>query len=297
MVIVQLLGGMGNQMFQYALGKHLALLNRAELKLDTSILLNWTPGKHAVNRGFDLDIFNLSPVFASKKEIKKYHTDGFPVLDKVFFKLREKLQGNRMTKEKHFHFDPAVLQAGGDLYLAGTWQSYKYFEAIEEEIRKDFAFSLPLSPAAEALKQQLVQTNSVCLNVRRTDYVSVAATSSIMAPVGIGYYKKALRKMQELQGDFSVFVFSDDIEWCRTNLAFIEQPVTFVDHSYAGRKFSDYLQLMAACKHYIIPNSTFAWWGAWLNGSSSKTVIAPVEWFNDPSVSSADLIPSSWIRL
>lgn len=297
MVITQLLGGMGNQMFQYALGKHLALLNGSELKLDTSILLNWTPGKHAVNRGFDLDIFNLVPVFASAGEIKKYHTDGFPVMDKVIFKIREKLGANRMTKEKYFHFDPAVLEVKGDIYLAGTWQSYKYFEAIEAGIRKDFEFKLPLSEAAAALTQEIRDVNSVCLNVRRTDYVTVAATSSIMAPVSIDYYKKALQKMQELRGDFNVFVFSDDVEWCRNNLSFITQPVSFVDHNYAGKKFGDYLQLMKACKHYIIPNSTFAWWGAWLNEDVFKTVITPQAWFNDNTINTGDLIPDPWIKL
>lgn len=297
MVIVQLLGGMGNQMFQYALGKQLALLNRTELKLDTSILLNWTPGKHAVNRGFDLDVFNLEPVFASPKEIKKYHTDGFPVMDKVVFKIREKISGNRVTKEKHFHADPVILDARGDIYLAGLWQSYKYFKAIEEQIRKEFTFRWPLSEASSALLQQIKQANAVCLNVRRTDYVTVAATSGTMAPVSLDYYKQALQKMQELRGDFSVFVFSDDIEWCRENLSFITQPVTFIGHEYAGKKFSDYLQLMIACSHYIIPNSTFAWWGAWLNPDPDKTVIAPQQWFNDPSVNTRDLIPAEWIRL
>lgn len=297
MVIAQLLGGMGNQMFQYALGRQLAVLNRSELKLDTSILLNWKPGKHGVNRGFDLDVFNLEPVFATRRDIRKYHSDDFPFAEKVIFRIREKLFGNQVTKEPHFHFDPSVLQARGDIYLAGTWQSYKYFQAIEAEIRKDFSFRWPLSEASAALLQQIRQTNAVCLNVRRTDYVNVASTANIMAPVSIDYYKRALQQMQELRGDFSVFVFSDDIEWCRTNLSFITQPVTFVGHEYAGKKFSDYLQLMIGCHHYIIPNSTFAWWGAWLNADRSKTVIAPQQWFNDRSMNAGDLIPEAWIKL
>lgn len=296
MVITQLLGGMGNQMFQYALGKHLALINNTELKLDTSILLNWKPGKHKVNRGFDLDIFDLNSEFASRKEIRSYHCDGFSIPEKVLFKLKEKIQGNEATKEKYFHFDPSVLQLSGNIYLSGNWQSFRYFAAIEGEIRKDFSFRLPLSQKALELMRTIQELNSVCLNVRRTDYVSVAETSEVMATVNLEYYNLALKELENKIGEFQVFVFSDDLEWCRTNLSFIRQAVYFVNHTYAGKKFGDYLQLMVACKHYIIPNSTFAWWGAWLNRDPSKIVVAPQIWFKDKSVKIDDLIPPEWIR-
>ncbi len=290
------MGGMGNQMFQYALGKHLALINNTELKLDTSILLNWKPGKHKVNRGFDLDIFDLNPTFASRKETGSYHCDGLSIPEKVLFKIKEKIQGNETVHEKHFHFDPSVLQLRGNIYLSGNWQSFKYFAAIEGEIRKDFSFKLPLSKEASELKQTIQESKSVCLNVRRTDYVSVAETSEIMATVSVEYYHLALKELENRIGEFQVFVFSDDLDWCRTNLSFTRQTVHFVDHSYAGKKFSDYMQLMAACKHYIIPNSTFAWWSAWLNRDPSKVVIAPKVWFKDKSVKTDDLIPPHWIR-
>jgi len=298
MVTVQLLGGMGNQMFQYALGRHLALLNGTELKLDTSILLNWSPGKHAVNRGFDLDIFQLEPHFASRKETLAYHADGASVPQKILYRLKKQFTGDLRTTEPFFHYHSDILKLKGDIYLAaGTWQSYRYFEEIAGTIKQDFSFKLPLTAHAETMHEKIKQRISVCLNVRRTDYLTVANTAEAMANVPIDYYSRALKAMQEMVGAFEVFVFSDDMDWCKANFGFIEQPVHFVDHSYADKKFNNYLQLMKACNHYIIPNSTFAWWAAWLNSRADKRVIAPLQWFNDPSVNTNDLIPPSWKRL
>ena len=297
MVIVQLLGGLGNQMFQYALGRQLARLNDAELKLDTSILLDWRVGKHAVNRNFDLDIFSLTPAFAGKEDIAPYHTTGMRLPEKIFYTVKRKLNGRQIMREQFFHFDASILDLRGDIYLSGTWQSYKYFEQIDPIIRHDFEFIIPMSAHALKLAQQINKVQSVCLNVRRTDYISAAATAKTMGVIGLDYYKEALSLMKEWVGDFEVFVFSDDIVWCVENLNFIEQPVFFVDHHYAGLKFSDYLNLMRQCKHYIIPNSTFAWWGAWLNQDASKKVIAPKHWMNDPAINTNDLIPGTWTRL
>ena len=297
MILTQLLGGMGNQMFQYAVGKHLAILNNTELKLDKSILINWAPGKHAVNRDFDLDIFNLEPNFLGKKEILGYHSDGASLHEKIFHKIRKQLTGKVTTTEQYFHFNPEVLQLKGNVYLTGTWQSYKYFEDIENEIKKDFAFRFPLNENSCKLFDKIKNTQAVCLNVRRTDYITVANTASTMAAVSMDYYKTAIQEMKKMIGEFEVFIFSDDIEWCKNNFGFINSPVEFVDYSHAGKKFGNYLRLMMACKNFIIPNSTFAWWAAWLNADEQKKVIAPVKWFNDASVNTNDLIPEQWIRL
>lgn len=298
MIVVQLLGGMGNQMFQYALGRRLALLNNTALKLDTSILLDWSPGRHSLNRDYDLNIFNIEGAVASPHDIAPYNSQLMNVLNKLLFKIKQKLFGSKITRERFFHFDENILKLTGNLYLAGTWQSYKYFEPIADIIRKDFSFKEMPSTKTLLLKDQINSNISVCLNVRRTDYITVKSTSDILSFTGIDYYRKALEAMEERIGNFNVFVFSDDIQWCRENLGFIQQPVTYVDYEYAGKKFSEYLYLMSSCHHFIIPNSTFAWWGAWLSSSSNeKIVITPRKWLNDPTINTADLIPDNWLKL
>ncbi len=297
MIIVQLLGGMGNQMFQYALGKHLSIKNNAALKLDTSTLLDWAPGRHLVNRSFDLDIFNINIEIATKKDISRYSTQLMTRPEKVIFHLKRKLNINPAYKEKAFNYDEAVLQLKDDQYLAGLWQSYKYFEEIDTQIRSDFQVKEPISNNSAEIEQQIKQTNSVCINIRRTDYVSVKQTADVLGFIGLEYYRDAIGLLKNKITDLNIFVFSDDIEWCKQNLNTGTIPITYVDHSHAGKKFGDYFQLMQACKHFIIPNSTFAWWAAWLNTSKNKIVIAPKKWMNDTSINTKDLVPASWIRI
>ena len=297
MVIVQLLGGMGNQMFQYACGKQLALNNDTDLKLDTSILLDWTPGRHLVNRGFDLDIFKLKPAFANKKEIAPYNTQLMSKAGKIYFHLKKKIGISPAHKERFFHYDASVLQLKGTQYLAGLWQSYKYFQNISDIIRDDFTITKKIDDNCTALLFQIKNCNSVCVNVRRADYINVKQTADVMGFTGIEYYNNALEVMKNKIKDPQFFIFSDDLNWCRENINIAGFPVTFVDHSFAGEKYSSYFQLMIACKNFIIPNSTFGWWAAWLSTSYEKSIIAPAKWFADNSIDATDLIPSSWIRI
>lgn len=297
MIITQLLGGMGNQMFQYALGRHLALKNSLPLKLDTSILLDWSPGRHHVNRGFDLDIFELAPLFATKTDIAPYNSQLMTKSEKIFFHSKRKLGLVKINKEKSFEFDKSILTLQGNQYIAGLWQSYKYFEAIEEIIRQDFKIKIPLVDKALVLLSKIKSCNSVCINIRRTDYVFVKPTADALGFIGLEYYKKALAILMSRISQPEIFVFSDDIEWCREHIQAGMNPIVYVDHSYAGEKFSDYFQLMKACKHFIIPNSTFGWWAAWLNENLNKLVIAPEKWMNDTSIKTKDLVPPSWISV
>lgn len=297
MIIVQLLGGMGNQMFQYALGKHLAIKNNATLKLDTSTLLDWSPGRHLVNRSFDLDIFHFNAELATKKDISHYTTQLMTRREKVIFHLKRKMGVDPAFKEKSFCYDEAVLKLKGDQYLSGLWQSYKYFEGIDKIIRNDFQVKAPVENNSAAILQSILQTNSVCINIRRTDYVSVKQTADVLGFIGLEFYKDAIELLRSKVNELNIFVFSDDINWCKENLKTGSLPTTFVNHTHAGEKFGNYFQLMQACKHFIIPNSTFAWWAAWLNTSDKKIVIAPKKWMNDPSINTSDLIPASWIRI
>lgn len=289
MIITELMGGMGNQMFQFALGRHLSLINETSLQLDLAYLLDRTPREGFVFRNYDLDIFNINVEFAPKRFSDTYGVYRGRIssrLNKLLFKQL------RYRKETGMRFDPTLLKEKDDLYLSGFWQSEKYFQGINEVIRKDFTFIAPISTNATQLKEKIQSTNSVCLNVRRGDFV----TNPVHGTMGTDYYSKALARMKQDIVDPVVFVFSDEIEWCKENLI-IESETHFVTHEYAGEKFRDYLELMSTCKNFIIPNSSFAWWGAWLCTSDKKIVIAPKTWFQDSSLNFQDVVPETWIRI
>jgi len=292
MIIVRLDGGLGNQMFQYAFGRRLAIEHSCPLKLDiTPFSLPPSRKGHHVPRKFDLDVFKIDPVFATPDEIREFSRySSYDLVDKVV----RKLFGFKKTVllEPHFHFSEGAYNSSADVYLIGYWQSARYFQEIEAIIREDFTFADPLSEAASQMLSPIVAANSVCLNVRRGDFV----VNPFHGTYGNKYFEEADRVLNRRLKDYHYFVFSDDIEWCIENIK-LDVPTTFVTHEYAGPKFQDYLRLMSTCKHFVIPNSSFAWWAVWFNQEPDRIVIAPRNWFQDPSYDTSDLIPSEWIRI
>lgn len=250
MIITRLRGGLGNQMFQYAAGRAAALRKNASFAINTT----WfdSPGAQNPKRAYDLGIFAIEPRIASRRQI---------FLSKI---------------------------TGG--YMDGFWQDEKYFRDAEAAIRRDFRFRDPIPAASAALLGSIQSGESVCINVRRDDFIKDGKF------VGVSYYERGVREILKTKPDASFFVFSDDMEWCRANLGFIPR-VTFVGHEHAGSKFGAYLQLMTFCKHFIIPNSTFGWWAAWLSHNPGKIVIVPTEWSQGGGVSTNDIIPAGWTRI
>jgi hypothetical protein len=175
-------------------------------------------------------------------------------------------------------------------YLDGFWQDENYFRSIEKTVREDFTFRNPIPAQSAALFASITAAESVCINVRRDDFIKDGKF------VGVSYYERGVEEILKTKPAAAFFVFSDDIEWCRTNLGFIPR-ATFVGHEHAGPKFRAYLQLMTACKHFIIPNSTFGWWAAWLSPHPDKTIIVPKEWSQGGGISTNDIIPAGWIKL
>jgi hypothetical protein len=187
-----------------------------------------------------------------------------------------------------------LLIDGGSVLLDGYWQSPFFFSEFEEQIRKDFEFINKVENETGEIKEMLElinSKNSVMVNVRRTDYLN----TSFHGVMGLDYLNQSKEIIESKVENPHYFIFSDDVEWCRENIQF--ENMTLVDHRYKGEKFGFYLQLMSKCKHFIIPNSTFAWWAAWLNTDEEKVVIAPKQWFTDNNINTADLIPSNWIRI
>lgn len=282
MVIVELSDGLGNQMFQYAFGRHLSLRRRDRLVLFTGRFLQ--PRK----RQYGLGAFAISGDVVCDLDCLR----GIPTVWKV--------------REMDMAFDEEVLRATcANLILNGCWQSERYFVKVAATIRQDFRFTAPIAPEHAELAQAIAQTASVCLHVRRTDYLLPQDTKGF---IGVDYYVKAVHTIRSIVSNPVFYVFSDDIGWCRANLP-IDCLHRFVspDRRTCDGTVSD-LQLMTACKHFIIANSTYSWWGAWLGSFEQKCVVAPQRWYRDdpqtvwdPVASklkrSVDIIPERWLRV
>ncbi|MBC7981513.1 alpha-1,2-fucosyltransferase [Candidatus Parcubacteria bacterium] len=289
MIISELMGGMGNQMFQYAFGKQLAIKNGSKLNLDICFLKSRKFRPNFVYRNYDLEIFNIEERFVSESISEKYGLDRVPRrgIRKLFdFKKLKYFQ------EPNMSFHPEALLLMDDTYISGYWQSERYFKDIEEQIRADFSFKEPISSKGQGLAETISGSQSVCLNVRRGDFL----TDPILGVIAPEFYQNAVSEISRKLPAFTIYVFSDDIEWCCHNLTF-NAPTQFVTHEFAGKKFRDYLELMILCKHFVIPNSTFAWWAAWLSKSSEKTVIAPKNWFRQKELNNHNIVPDSWITI
>ena len=297
-IITLLLGGLGNQMFQYAVGRSLSLKYGVPLKVDTSILLDHRPGVHAVNREYDLDIFNLQVDAATWNERLRYNAHSLSLPLKAVNRIANQVLGDRVRREPSFGFDMKLLiEAACPRYISGLWQSPRYFEDIKDQIKEDFTFKSILPNELCNLGARISRKNSVCLHVRRGDYVSVKSNNETIGFIGKNYYREALLQLRRQTDIAHIFVFSDDIEWCRRELHWIEYETTYVEHFTPGKRHAVDLHLMTMANHYIIPNSTFSWWGAWLSPQKQKCVIAPRDWFKDRSLDTSDLCPLDWIRI
>ena len=290
MIIVKLQGGLGNQMFQYATGKALSIKHKTPLFLDHTFIEDRTPRKDFVYRNYDLDIFNLKAERASNKELKDFFSP-LPKWNKISFqKTRDVYQ---VITEPNFLYNPELVNKKGNLYLDGYWQSPSYFNAVATEIGNDFQFKNPVSSGKEKELLSEIETNdSVMINIRRTDYLTEAAQTLLGNVRGIEYINQGIELLRSKIKNPKFYIFSDDIEWCKKHIRLENSFI--VDHSFAGNKFSNYLQLMISCHHFIIPNSTFAWWSAWLAPYNSKVIIAPKNWFATEPI---NIVPPEWIKI
>ncbi|MEM8906560.1 MAG: alpha-1,2-fucosyltransferase, partial [Bacteroidota bacterium] len=291
MIITRLKGGMGNQMFQYAFGKSMATALQTDFQLDLTSLLDRSK-KDFVHRNYDLDIFELTPNFNFNPSVLKWlYRLKSSSITRMVKKYVE--GGQQYIKEGHFHVVQSLIEQPQDrAFYDGWWQSETYFRTVAPEIRKAFRFKTPVLEAARPLLEKIEQHNSICLNVRRTDFLKVDTLNT----TNLAYFERGAQYLAERITEPHFFIFSDDIEWCQKNIQ-LPHPIQVVGHEIKGRKFGNYLQLMKACKHYIIPNSSFAWWAIWLNERPEKIVVAPKNWFNDPDINTTDLVPSNWVRL
>ena len=188
-----------------------------------------------------------------------------------------------------------MFELKGDIYIEGYWQTEKYFKNIEHTIKKDFTFKTKPDKNNQSLLNQIKNCNAVAIHVRRGDYVKNPVANRILGVCNLDYYNKCINLIIRKINNPHFFIFSDDPKWTINNLN-IDFPATYVSHNGSDKGYED-LRLMSNCKHQIIANSSFSWWGAWLNNNPNKVVMAPKKWFNDLSINTEDLIPESWVKI
>ena len=283
-VIVRVTGGIGNQMFQYATARAVAIRNDGELLLDIRELFK--PGQ----RRYSLSQFRIAARIADFSELPPTRHS------KIGYGLWYLFGSNpRLVKERGLALNKNILTLGLGCYLQGYFQSEKYFVDCAQAIRQEFQFkSPPPNEINVILLKQMLSENSVSLHVRRGDYLT-SSNFDIFAKCSKNYYRSAISLIAKRTGSLVIYVFSDDPNWARDNLRF-EFPMIVLDHNQGEMDYED-LRLMSSCRHNIIANSTFSWWGAWLNRNPNKIVIAPRVWFAPGIDDNLDIIPPYWIRL
>ena len=301
MKIVKVAGGLGNQMFQYAFARALEARSGEEVYLDTSTY-EYMPA----HNGFELGrLFAVKYKVAREEDVRRLGTRPRSLLSK----LRRKYCTKRTHYiDREFRYDPKVFTLEGDRYLEGYWQSEKYFAPIADSLRREFEFISDPGPQNRQILEEAEKACSaktprrhelVSVHVRRGDSLKLQETQVCTE----AYYRNAfgLARQRFVRPHF--LVFSDDLSWCRANLGLGKDDATFVDWNRGADSWRD-MWLMSRCGGHIIANSSFSWWGAWLDPNPDKLVIVPDRWslarhgpFSYYRYDFSDIVPESWVRV
>lgn len=254
MIIPQIIGGLGNQMFQYAVGRTLALERDVPLRLDISAFANY-----GLHQGFELStVFNCSPDIATKEDIQNilgWRTNIAMSRNMLMRRLVAILPGTKFIIEPHFNYWSEINDVPQNCYLVGYWQSEKYFQAAAEVIRNDFTFKSPLISRNAELANRIANVNAVSLHVRRGDYAENKKTNAMHGLCSVDYYRAAIQYVTGKVERPCFFIFSDDIAWAERNLK-MDFPCQYIDHNQGAESYND-MRLMSLCKHHIVANRLF----------------------------------------
>lgn len=295
MIIVKIIGGLGNQMFQYAAGRRAAYVNNTDLRLD---ITGYEKQEGMARRKYLLNIFRIRENFANDKEIQQLKKQKHSYFFRTFPWLASRIAPFyrwSYIQERYFHFDPFLLTTKDNSYIEGYWVSEKYFKDIENVIRREFSFKTNPIGLNKRLIDEMCSVQSVSIHFRRRDYLTSKKTRDRHGVCSLEYYQTAIRFISQQISRPHFFVFSDDPNWVKNNFL-LRYPMRRIHHNLGSNDCED-LRLMSMCKHNIIANSTFGWWAAWLNQHKEKIVVSPKKWFNTPSINTNDVVPSAWIRL
>jgi hypothetical protein len=295
MIIVQITGGLGNQLFQYALGRALAEKSGDKLLLDISSY-SWDK-----LRKYELSPFLINASIAKVEDIEFTKSSKITFFDRLFLKIFGKeipYYRKAFVKEPSFSFDINFSNyRTSNVYLEGYWQSENYFSFIRSQLLKEIwcdenKFSKKFIDYKKVISQS---SCSISIHVRRGDYVSNSETTAFHGLCDLDYYLNAIHLIEQTISNPFYYVFSDDKEYVREIFGSMEN-VCFIEK--LSFDFEE-MFLMSLCKHNIIANSSFSWWGAWLNQHEDKKVIAPKKWFNDPlmQLQTKDILPDCWCKI
>lgn len=291
-VLARLIGGLGNQMFQYATGRALAERHGVPLLLDASGFA------HYELRRYELAELSIQSRVATEDELARAGVVAITptLLNRVKRKLGMQRPAN-VLREGSFTYDARIEGVQAPVYLDGYWQSERYFVGIADMLRKEFTLNAPTDSANADMASRIAAAGNkaVSLHIRRGDYVNNPHTAQYHGVCSLDYYRAAVEHVAARVADPHFFIFSDDHAWVSENFR-LSHATTLVDVNGADRGVWD-MALMKACGHHIIANSSFSWWGAWLNPAVDKIVVAPERWFAGASHDTSDLIPSTWVRL
>jgi hypothetical protein len=291
MIVVRIHGGLGNQLFQYAVGRHLSLATRQGLALDVGFA-NPDP----------LGAFGLTPFRIVGRILpNSAHTFWLGPVSRVVERVQRAIPSamsmaalHRVFIQQGPRFDDRLLKIRGSAYLVGNWQSFKYFSGSGDVLARELQLGGEADGENAQILAQIRGSGSVGVHVRRGDYVRNPKIASAYAVCDTAYYERAREIVLRRRPDARFFVFSDEIEhvskqlghWART---------TFVGNNPPSARHEDF-RLLTNCRDFIVANSSFSWWAAWLGRDSEKTVVAPAVWANDPEWDTDDIVPPDWIR-
>ncbi len=287
MVIVKIYGGLGNELFQYALYRKLQSLGK-EVFCDIQMLepirqKNWPT----------IDIFpNINIPVAGEENRKKFGDVSRSIPARFRRKLRRK-KSHVYEERKPKHFQPEVFEMN-QVYLEGYWQSERYFSDIREQLLKDFSFPSVTDRRNQELVSKMEKEISVSVHIRRGDYLEGKNREIYGGVCTDTYYHNAVSYFKKKYPDAHFYFFSNDPAWVTGRYQGID--MTVVDWNQGINSYWD-MYLMSKCNHNIIANSSFSWWGGWLNCYKNKEVIAPMFWFNPQYNTAEDIVCREWIKI
>jgi hypothetical protein len=289
MNIVNIIGGLGNQLFQYAFGKYLEKEMKYDVKFDVHTN---RVGENFTSRDLDISKLNVQFAIASQADIKNFKFWDKGVLWRIERKVAQKnfLFSKRYIVQENAH---SILKNTPDnVYYDGYWQSYEYVDSVRETLLNEIKVSEIFYENYRSLLNEFESFDSVAIHIRRGDYINIKVNAKLFEVCDMDYYDKAIKLIKSTLPNAKFYIFTQDLEWAKENFSLDKFKIV------EGNSAIDDMMLMSFCKHNIIANSTFSWWSAWLNRNPNKLIISPLKWYKGKmNIQTINLIPTNWIRI